>query len=62
MSLSRRNFITLAGFGFTTIVGANSLKNYYVGVAKGKSTNTNKFGPLIPDSNGILDLPKGWQY
>ena len=62
MSLSRRNFITLAGFGFTTIVGANSLKNYYVGVAKGKSTNTNKFGPLIPDPNGILDLPKGWQY
>lgn len=62
MSLSRRNFITLAGLGFSSIVAANSLKNYYLRVANGKPINTNKFGQLIPDPNGILDLPKGWEY
>ena len=55
MSLSRRNFITLTGLSFTSIIAAHSLKNYYLRVANGKTTNTNKFGSLIPDPNGILD-------
>ena len=62
MSLSRRNFITLAGLSFTSIITANSLKNYYLRVANGKPIHTNKFGQLIPDPNRILDLPKGWEY
>lgn len=62
MALSRRNFLTLTGLSFTSVVAANSLKNYYHLVAKGNPTITDKFGQLIPDPNGILDLPKGWQY
>ncbi|MDJ0601989.1 MAG: DUF839 domain-containing protein [Crocosphaera sp.] len=62
MPLSRRNFITLTGLSFTSIIAANSLKNYYLRVANGKATHSNKFGQLIRDPNGIIDLPKGWQY
>ncbi|MGK7955416.1 MAG: alkaline phosphatase PhoX [Crocosphaera sp.] len=62
MSLSRRNFITLTGLSFTSLLAANSLKNYYLRVANGKTTTIDKFGKLIPDPNGILDLPQGWQY
>ncbi|MEA5509735.1 alkaline phosphatase PhoX [Crocosphaera sp. UHCC 0190] len=62
MVLSRRNFLSLAGISITTGVAAVSLKNYYTRVANGQTTETEKFGKLISDPNGILDLPKGWQY
>ncbi len=62
MTISRRNFITLAGMGLTSGIAAISLKNYYTRVAHGQSTKTEKFGQLIPDPNGILELPQGWQY
>jgi secreted PhoX family phosphatase len=62
MALSRRNFITLAGVSITTGITAISIKNYYTRVAYGQNTTINKFGQLIRDPNGILDLPKGWQY
>ncbi|ACB52926.1 DUF839-containing protein [Crocosphaera subtropica ATCC 51142] len=62
MSISRRNFLAIAGMSFTSVIAANSLKNYYYRVAQGKSLSTDKFGQLIPDPKGILDLPKGWQY
>ncbi|EAZ92722.1 alkaline phosphatase PhoX [Crocosphaera chwakensis] len=62
MAISRRNFLTITGISFTSIIAANSLKNYYHLAANGKTTSTDKFGQLIPDPDRILDLPKGWQY
>jgi len=34
----------------------------YARVANGQSITTEGYGPLIPDPNGLLDLPRGFQY
>nr|WP_281250721.1 alkaline phosphatase PhoX [Hydrococcus rivularis] len=62
MALSRRNFLTLAGAGAATFALASLLRNYYVRATTGQSLLAKGFGELIPDPNGILDLPKGFQY
>ncbi len=62
MRLSRRNFLTLTGLSATGILLASPLKNFYTKLATGKSISTQGFGELIPDSNKLLDLPKGFQY
>jgi hypothetical protein len=62
VSLSRRRFFTLAGTSAAGVILAMPLKNLYAKSASGKSTLGEGFGKLIPDPNGILDLPKGFQY
>lgn len=63
MALSRRKLLNLTGLSLTGGVAAVALKNYYTRIATGKTIKQlNKFGPLVSDSNGILDLPQGWQY
>ncbi|AFY76531.1 putative phosphatase [Pleurocapsa sp. PCC 7327] len=62
MALSRRNFLTLAGAGAATFALASLLRNYYVRATTGQSLLAKGFGELIPDPNGILDLPKRFQY
>lgn len=62
MSLSRRRFFTLAGTSATGVIIAAPLKNFYARTKSGQSIAAEGFGKLIPDPNGILDLPKGFQY
>jgi uncharacterized protein len=62
VSLSRRSFFTLAGASAAGIILAAPLKNLYARAASRKSIAVSGFGKLIPDPNGILDLPKGFQY
>jgi secreted PhoX family phosphatase len=62
MTLSRRNFLTLAGISAGTAILASPLKNLYARTIAGESIVGKGFGPLIPDPNGILDLPKGFRY
>ena len=62
MSLSRRNFLGLTGLGAASFVLASPLKNLYANLAMGKSTINQKFGDLIPDPQGVIDLPKGFKY
>ena len=62
MSLSRRNFLGLTGVGAASFVLASPLKNLYANFAKGQSTVNKKFGSLVRDPQGVIDLPKGFQY
>jgi hypothetical protein len=62
MTLSRRKFLTIATTGGTSFVLASQFKNFYLRSARGQSIQTKGFGELIPDPQGILDLPKGFQY
>lgn len=62
MAISRRNFFFLAGLTTTGIVLAEPLKKLYANSANNKGVKAKGFGELIPDSRGILDLPKGFQY
>lgn len=62
MVLSRRKFLTLAGAGVASFSLASLLKNYYARASTGQSIFSQGFGNLVPDPNGILDLPKGFRY
>ncbi|MGK7873842.1 MAG: alkaline phosphatase PhoX [Xenococcaceae cyanobacterium] len=62
MALSRRSFFTLVGASAAGAILASPLKKFYARADKGESLLVQGFGPLVPDPNGILDLPKGFQY
>ena len=62
MALSRRQFFTLAGAGAATAVLASPLKALYAKQARGHSVYGGGYGQLVPDPNGLLDLPQGFQY
>jgi hypothetical protein len=62
MALSRRQFFTLAGAGAATAVLASPLKALYARPARGRLVRGGGYGNLIVDPNGLLDLPKGFQY
>ena len=62
MFLSRRKFVSLAGIGVGSAVFATPIKNLYDNLIQGKPAFADKIGSLIPDPQGILDLPAGFQY
>ena len=62
MGLSRRNFLSLTGVGAAGFLLASPLKNLQANFANGKSTASTKFGSLVPDPQGIIDLPQGFKY
>jgi uncharacterized protein len=62
VSLSRRNFLTLASASATGFILATNLKNLSLNAANGKTATTQGFGKLVTDPQGILDLPEGFQY
>ena len=62
MNISRRNFFHLLGAGATTALLGDSLKQAYASDSINKLSISNKFGNLIPDAKGIIDLPQGWRY
>lgn len=62
MALSRRQFFTLAGAGAATAVLASPLKALYARQARGQLVRGGGYGALVPDPNGLLDLPQGFQY
>ncbi|MEM8721665.1 MAG: alkaline phosphatase PhoX [Cyanobacteria bacterium P01_G01_bin.39] len=62
MPLSRRKFVSLAGVGVGGAVLATPIKNLYDNLIRGKPALSERIGALIPDPQGILDLPPGFQY
>jgi len=62
MTVSRRQFFALAGAGASCAVLAAPLKALYSREAKGRSVFGKGYGALQTDPNGLLDLPKGFQY
>ncbi|MEM7595579.1 MAG: twin-arginine translocation signal domain-containing protein, partial [Cyanobacteria bacterium P01_A01_bin.83] len=62
MPLSRRKFVSLAGIGVGGAVLATPIKNLYDNLIRGKPALSERIGALIPDPQGILDLPPGFQY
>lgn len=62
MALSRRKFFALAGASAAGTVMMSPLQALYARKANGQSAFGTGYGPLIPDPNGLLDLPRGFQY
>ncbi|ROO83078.1 hypothetical protein EDD29_0567 [Actinocorallia herbida] len=59
MSVSRRGFV--AG-GAVSIALAGSLDSVFATSAGAGAPDVQGYGPLVPDPEGILDLPKGFEY
>ena len=62
MNLSRRNFLYLVGTGASASILTHSLKQAYSANNATQLSDSSKFGNLIPDPKGIIDLPSGWNY
>jgi secreted PhoX family phosphatase len=62
VSLSRRNFLTLLGASTATTAFLEPLKHFYRRAEAAVPLNVKRFGELVLDSQGIFDLPKGFQY
>ncbi|MEG4305138.1 alkaline phosphatase PhoX [Microcoleus sp. D3_18a_C4] len=62
MQLSRRKFFTLAGASAAGTLMMSPLEALYARKANGESVFGGGYGPLVPDPNGLLDLPQGFQY
>jgi secreted PhoX family phosphatase len=62
MALSRRKFFALAGASAAGTVMMSPLQALYARKANGQSVFGKGYGPLIPDPNGLLDLPRDFQY
>ncbi|MBX9254605.1 DUF839 domain-containing protein [Desmonostoc muscorum CCALA 125] len=62
MKLSRRRFFTLAGTSAAGTLLASPLEGLLARQANGHPVFGKGYGPLVPDPNGLLDLPSGFQY
>jgi uncharacterized protein len=65
--LDRRNFLKAGGMsalaltlGSTGVIGLGS--KAFADAADNPTSGFGGYGPLVPDPNGILDLPKGFHY
>lgn len=62
MQLSRRKFFTLAGASAAGTLMMSPLEALYAKKPNGQSVFGGGYGPLVPDPNKLLDLPRGFQY
>lgn len=62
MAHSRRRFLMLAGATTAGTVMASPLQMLYARIANGQPIQAEGYGPLVPDPNGLLDLPQGFRY
>lgn len=62
MALSRRQFFALAGVSAAGTLVASPLKELYARQANGLPIRGTGYGPLLPDPDGLLDLPRGFFY
>jgi secreted PhoX family phosphatase len=62
MQLSRRKFFTLAGASAAGTLAMSPLEALVTRKAFGQTILGKGYGPLLPDPNGLLELPEGFQY
>lgn len=60
--VSRREFVSLVGASAAGTILVSPLKALYAREAQGQSIRSRGYGALQPDPNGLLDLPRGFQY
>ncbi|MFF3349185.1 PhoX family protein [Streptomyces sp. NPDC002779] len=59
---SRRQMLARTGALGVSIAFAGNLSELFAGTAAAQNLGHTGYGPLIPDPNGLLDLPKGFRY
>ena len=62
MSATRRQVLARTGALGAGIAFAGSVSELFAGTASALETGRDGYGPLVPDPDGLLDLPKGFRY
>ncbi|MEU9140908.1 alkaline phosphatase PhoX [Streptomyces sp. NPDC048404] len=61
-STTRRQMIARTAALGGSLAFAGNLSELFAGTAAAQSLGHRGYGPLVPDPNGLLDLPKGFRY
>ncbi|WP_443045565.1 alkaline phosphatase PhoX [Streptomyces sp. HUCO-GS316] len=59
---TRRQMLARTGALGVSIAFAGSLSELFAGTAAAQTLGRRGYGPLVPDPNGLLDLPEGFRY
>ncbi|KOG37790.1 alkaline phosphatase PhoX [Streptomyces decoyicus] len=62
MSATRRQILARTGALGAGIAFSGSLTELFTGTATAQSMGQRGYGPLVPDPDGLLDLPRGFRY
>ncbi|MGW0286705.1 alkaline phosphatase PhoX [Streptomyces sp. NPDC003236] len=62
MSATRRQVLARASAVGAGIAFTGALSELFAGTAVARGPGDTGYGPLVPDPNGLLDLPKGFRY
>ncbi|MGY5126542.1 alkaline phosphatase PhoX [Streptomyces nigrescens] len=62
MSATRRQILARTGALGAGIAFSGSLTELFAGTATAQSMGQRGYGPLVPDPDGLLDLPQGFRY
>ncbi|WP_432027955.1 alkaline phosphatase PhoX [Streptomyces sp. 1222.5] len=62
MSATRRQVLARTGALGAGIAFTGALSELFAGTAAAHGLGHTGYGPLVPDPNGLLDLPKGFRY
>ena len=62
MAATRRQVLARTGALGAGIAFTGSVSELYAGTAEAHAPQDAGYGPLVPDPNGLLDLPKGFEY
>ncbi|MFE4826398.1 alkaline phosphatase PhoX [Streptomyces sp. NPDC056672] len=64
MSATRRQILARTGAGATAIAFSGAVPELFTGTASAAAPGLGHhgYGPLVPDPDGLLDLPKGFRY
>ncbi|MFI7405058.1 PhoX family protein [Streptomyces sp. NPDC049541] len=62
MSATRRQILARSGALGVGIAFTGALSELFAGTAAAQDLGHTGYGPLVPDPNGLLDLPKGFRY
>ncbi|NUT29377.1 MAG: DUF839 domain-containing protein, partial [Streptomyces sp.] len=59
---TRRQLLSRTGALGVSIAFAGNLTELFAGTAAAQNLGHTGYGPLVPDPNGLLDLPEGFRY
>src|SRR4051794_20590349 len=62
MSATRRQLLARSGALGVGISFTGALSELFAGTAAAQPLGHTGYGPLVPDPNGLLDLPEGFRY
>ncbi|MFF1956365.1 alkaline phosphatase PhoX [Streptomyces sp. NPDC058220] len=62
MTATRRQILARTGASAAGIAFSGAVSELFTGTAAAQGLGRSGYGPLVPDPDGLLDLPKGFRY